>query len=269
MAADIFFFGNKIVYIFLAIVILAFTPSDCPVYFEHGSSLTKRLKSYNFIRSLTKKRKLPPYCSLKNASENEAECAIEAVKRARSFFRQNGYEIITRISIEFVDEVKAGIVETEQGYSKKEIIPALYNAGTKCIKIVGVDSDYFEKRAVMGAFGFNKEFYISIITHEIAHRLYDSFVGSQVKTIYHPYSEFIAYITQIGTLSGDFRNKVLSLCTEEQFPSIYAINSFMWTADPNKFGLMSYRFYESQPGIFKEFMENKVKPMELCFILEY
>ena len=113
------------------------------------------------------------------------------------------------------------------------------------------------------------EFFISMVTHEVAHSFFDSILESMGETSAQSFHEFIANITQIETLKEPHKSKVLSLWSGEKLPSVYAINSFVWMAGPNKFSVLSFNFYKSQPMVIQEILAGKIIPVDKGFILDY
>lgn len=223
----------------------------------------------SMIKPLPAKKPLNPNFQVKYTSNREAMVAYEAINRALSFFKQNGYELETPIKIEFLKLVKVAIIKSETDTLKSKQVMAAYNSRTNCIKVTSLITDYCRNGNFFGVFSFDEELYTSIVTHEVAHCLFNDILDSRSETTDHAFSEFIAYITQIETMKEPHKTKVLSLWPEEKLPSIYAINSFIWMADPNKFGVMSYRFFKTKPAILRQILDSKIKPVEFGFILDY
>lgn len=176
-----------------------------------------------------------PECKVKYSCKNEAKAGCEAINRALQFFKNYGYQI------------------------------------NDCIKITCLMTDYCKNRKALGAFPFDTEFYTSIITHEVAHRLYHIILNSRgvVADADHSFSEFIAYVTQIETMAESHKSNILSLWPKEELPSVFAINPFVWQADPNKFCVMAYRFFKSQPETIQQILDGTIKPVLSGFVLDY
>ena len=205
-------------------------------------------------------------CKIKFVSRYEAYIACEAVNRTYKFFKKYGYEINPQITIEFIKNTKK--IKTEE-HSCGLDFPAWYDSGKKCIFITSRETDYCWNRKIFGVFILDIEFITSIVTHEVAHRFFDHLLKSKKETTSHGFHEFVAYITQIETMAKAHQSLILSLWPKERFPSVFAVNSFFCKANPNKFGVLSYRFFRSQPEIFKQILDGKIKPIEEQFILDY
>jgi hypothetical protein len=205
-------------------------------------------------------------CKIKFVSRYEAYIACEAVHRTHKFFKKYGYEINPQITIEFIKNTKK--IKTEEHPCGLDF-PAWYDSGKKCILITSRETDYCWSRKFFGIFILDIEFITSIVTHEVAHRFFDNILKSKRETTSHGFHEFVAYITQIETIAEAHKSIILSLWPEERLPSVFAVTSFFCKAHPNKFGVLSYRFFKSQPETFKQILDGKIKPIEKQFILDY
>jgi hypothetical protein len=210
-----------------------------------------------------------PGCEVKYRYKNEANSGCEAINRALRFFKHNGYQINTPIHIRFLKKVTTNDGKMKISSLQEKQVMALYDGNENCIKITSLMTDYCRKRKALDVLPFDMEFYTSLVTHEVAHRLYDAILKSRGESANHSFSEFIAYVTQIATMKEPNKSKVLSLWPNEILPSVFAINSFVWMADPNKFCVMSYRFFKSQPEVIRQILNGKIKPVESGFILDY
>ncbi|WP_300460776.1 hypothetical protein [Desulfobacula sp.] len=210
-----------------------------------------------------------PECKVKFRSRHDVYIGCEAIKRATYFFKINGYEIKTPIDIEFVGNARNKI---KKGRGHKPSIDQFlcqYNTKTKCIKISSWISCANWNRKAFAVFPMEIEFLTSMVTHEVAHRLFDSILESRAEITSQSFHEFIAYIAQIETMKEPYKSKVLSLWPKEKLPSVFAINSFVWMAEPNKFSILSYNFFKSNPVVFQRILNGKIKPIEMEFILDY
>ena len=208
-------------------------------------------------------------CKIKFVSRYEAYIACEAVNRTHKFFKKYGYEINPQITIEFVKNTKKTNTGEYPCWLTPNDFPAWYDSGKKCILITSRETDYCWNRKFFGVFILDIEFITSIVTHEVAHRFFDHILKSKKETTSHGFHEFVAYITQIETMVKVHQSLILSLWPKEKFPSVFAVSSFFCKANPNKFGVLSYRFFRSQPEIFKQILDGKIKPIEEQFILDY
>ena len=104
-----------------------------------------------------------------------------------------------------------------------------------------------------------KEFYISIITHETAHRFYHLILSRRNETVSRALHEFIADVVQIHTMNEPEKTKVLGLWPGEALSSFENINNFVWASNPNRFAVMAYRFFLTHPKILLSILGGKVK----------
>ena len=172
-------------------------------------------------------------CTVKCNCSDEKHIAYKAIKRAIQFFKIYGYNLKTPINIEFVKYTK-NIKKTGRGCNpnNKKFL-CQYNGKSKCIKISSWIGRYRWNRKAFGVFSMDKEFFTSMLTHEVSHRLFDCVLEARGETTTHSFHEFIAYVIQIRTMSEYHQSKVLSLWPNEELPSVFSINSFVWMADPN------------------------------------
>ena len=208
-------------------------------------------------------------CKVKYNCFCEKHIAYKAIKRALRFFKSSGYEIKTPIDIEFVKNTTNTEKNAQNCKSTTKQFLCQYNRKTKCIKISSWINNSYWNRKVFGIFPLDIEFFTSMVTHEVGHVIFDSILESRGETTDHSFHEFIAYIVQIETMKKSHKSKVLSLWPKEKLPSVFAINSFVWMAEPNKFSVLSYRLFKSQPEIIQHILNGKIKPIEMQFIMEY
>lgn len=210
-----------------------------------------------------------PKCKVKCSCQHETYMGCEAIERTLNFFKNHGHEIKTLIDIEFI---KNPIIngEKDQGCkSTTEQFQCQYNKKTKCIKISSWIHHSNWNKMAFGAYPLDIEYFTSLVTHEVAHCLFDSILKSREETTSHSFHEFIAYVTQIETMKEPQKSKVLFLWPNEELPSVFAINSFIWMADPNKFSVLSYRFFKAHPEVVQEILNGKIQSSEMRFILDY
>lgn len=212
-----------------------------------------------------------PECKVKYSCKNEAKAGCEAINRALQFFKNYGYQINDCIHMEFQKKVTMNDSRIQNQVLPEKQVLALYDVKENCIKITCLMTDYCKNRKALGALPFDTEFYTSIITHEVAHRLYHIILNSRgvVADADHSFSEFIAYVTQIETMAESHKSNILSLWPKEELPSVFAINPFVWQADPNKFCVMAYRFFKSQPETIQQILDGTIKPVLSGFVLDY
>ena len=257
--------------LFLNLIILPFNQSHCAG--NQNIQVTGYIENAKAIHetnwSLNEKMALISRYQLKYLSKQEAMIVNEAKKRVKNFFKQNGYDLDIPINIEFVESVKAKIIKGKNCAADGSQVIAAYNCKTKLIKVTHMMTAYCKNGKLFGSFPIDMEFYTSIITHEIAHCFFDFILESKNEKTDQAFSEFIAYITQISTMKENHKTKVLTLWEGERLPSIYAINPFLWLAEPNKFGVMSYRFFKKKPIIFQQILDCKIKPISFGLILDY
>lgn len=208
-------------------------------------------------------------CQLQCSSRNDARIGCEAIRRALLFFKTYGYDIETTIDMKFVINMTNSERKSQHTESDPEPFLCQYNNKTKCIKISSWESSARWNKKAFGFFSLDTEFFISMVTHELAHLFFESILESRQEKTNHPFHEFVAYATQIETMKNPNKSMILSLWPKERLPSVFAINSFVWMADPNKFSLLSYRLFKSQPEIIQGILDGRIKSVEMQFIMDY
>lgn len=207
-----------------------------------------------------------PHCKVRCMCPQEADIACTAVKRAMTFFKSYGYDISPSIDIEFVKKTP------DDGRKSGKITAPFfcqYNRKNKRIRISSWTNKASRERKAFGSFPLDKEFFTSMVAHEVGHLLFDSILESRDDKTGHSFHEFIANVVQIETMGEPHKSKVISLWGNDKLPSLYAINPFFWMMDPDRFAVLSHRLFKSYPEIVRHILDGKVKPFEIHFILDY
>ncbi len=224
-------------------------------------------------------------CGRKNISihyeiEEDYLHACEGIARAEKFFLQHNFTISDdKISLCFsppvpIDESFNFLMDA-YGYCKPD---------TKSILIRSISSTFirdsekrFFKLKLESEFMF-KEHHISMIAHEMAHMFaqhnFDLLAKFKSKTpkMGTGVHEYIAYIVQLSSIEKSILERILQ---QYDPPSIFTnehqINALVFTFDPEKFGIMSYRHFYSlhldeQRNILKRIFSNDLNPDHLLEI---
>ncbi len=188
--------------------------------------------------------------------EDQSDCvaATEAIMRAENFFKRYGYVFNQSVSVQFKESALAAL--TENSTDEQEIL-GLYDPRTGWCQIPHERTLHAKK--IFGCLNITKEFHISIITHEVAHRLYHLILEQRNKVVSRALHEFVAYVVQIETMKEPEKTRVLNLWRGEVLSGIENINTIVWALNPNRFAIMAYRFFLRNPAIMQSILDGKVK----------
>ena len=64
-------------------------------------------------------------------------------------------------------------------------------------------------------------------------------------------------MVQLETLTESERVKVLEHWPRVVLPSRHAVNSFVWAADPPRFGVMAFRYHQKDPELFCDILGGR------------
>ena len=99
----------------------------------------------------------------------------------------------------------------------------------------------------------SKEFYESLIVHEVAHFIVEKITGGKIKCTL---SEYVAYVVQLSQMQPQMRQAILNQRFLPAF-KIYEINLEIMLLDPAAFAVKSYLHFKENKGQFlKEILSN-------------
>ena len=190
--------------------------------------------------------------------------AIPAVEKARKFFEKLGYKSDYPEKLVFQEAVYLDIpILGGDKVIKERIYGAYFGNFSKdkknVIYVSSWDTDYLHTGS-RDCFNIpvTLELHATIVTHETAHLLLRAISGK----LGHGVNEYIAYTTQIATMSESLRNKVVEAYPNvEMFESEFGINGMIHAHNPHKFGVMSYlHFSKTGSDTFKSIVAGKLDP---------
>lgn len=161
----------------------------------------------------------------------DAESACDGSRDAVRYLETQGLRVPDAIEVHIVAELPDVASRTAVGaYLHAErrafIIPFSTFNGR---------STYFELPA-------DRPLYRSLVAHEVAH-----IVAAANFTVKQPNveaQEYIAYVTQLATMSPELRGRVLALPGSFTFDSPLQINTAVYLADPERFGVGAYQHFQ-------------------------
>ncbi len=185
--------------------------------------------------------------------QSDCDAATEAIRRAENFFKLYGYVFNQSVNVKFKKSVQAALAENS---AQQQETHGLYDPRTGWCEIP-------YRRVLQGKkiFGCNitNEFHISTITHEAAHHLYHLILKQHNQGVDRSLHEFVAYVVQIKTMKEPEKTKVLDLWPGEVLSGFENINVFVWAANPDRFAVMAYRFFLSNPEIMPLLLRGELK----------
>ena len=159
--------------------------------------------------------------------------ACEAVNQGVEFLRSRGVESDVPLRLRIVDELPSqhGIASLGQFDPRRSEIRIL--SLTRFLAACADDPPY--------KFPMSTEIYRSFTVHEVVHAVtHVALAGRAVRRLH---LEYLAYVAQLTSLPDDVREQLIAASAVEGFDREEQINAFVYFADPNRFGIMSYLHY--------------------------
>ena len=183
--------------------------------------------------------------------EKDYEDACQALTRAEDFFHTYGHNVDAPVTLVFQDKVMTQISED------KEIqVYGRYDVESNTAYLTSYHSDFVKAPDRMD-FGLNlspegalkRELHLARVTQEVAHfYIQDNVQENGTESLNIALRKFVAYVVQLTTMDPDLLNQILDKNAGIQFDSVDSINPILHNDDPQKFGVMSYRFFHSDRG---------------------
>ena len=193
-------------------------------------------------------------CIKYNNHEN-IEFALNAIKKAYAFFINIGYFDTYFFEIVFQKAVMAetGANDSIRVYGKLGKDNRIYL------------TDWNEPwMAGQSSYGLrmSKEFYESLIVHEVAHFISEKIVGHKIETAL---SEYVAYVVQLSQVGPAIRNKILSKHPLPSFDSD-EIHLDVMLLDPMAFAVKSYlHFMQNRGRLLKKILSDDIAQPDVAF----
>jgi len=190
------------------------------------------------------------------SAQIDAEISCEGIRRAVQFFKSYGFEKFQQINVKIQDRINLNSL-TENNLAK-EITCCFFTVSQGYSGIISWETIYNKNKKIFGSIPYSKEYYSSLVAHEVAHDLYFQNFKNMSLNIDRPLTEFVSYVVQISTMQKLEREEVLKLWPNRNFRSENEINSMTWAMSPNLFGIMSYRFHVENPNFVRSILTGKV-----------
>jgi hypothetical protein len=183
---------------------------------------------------------IPSYkVSINYATTENTELVSNAIKKAYLFFKSFGYSETYYFEIVFQKEV---LVETVNG----DFIRVYGKLGKdNCIYLTEWKEPWLEEQNSYGL-KMSKEFYESLIVHEVAHLVAEKIAGRKIETAH---SEYIAYVVQLSQMHPELRQAILSKRPQSAFET-EAIDLEVMLIDPSAFAVKAYLHHTEGEGQF-------------------
>lgn len=189
--------------------------------------------------------------SIKNTNTENTELVSNAIKRAYDFFISIGYLETYYLEIVFQKEV---LVETANGDFTR-----VYGKLGKDNRIYLTDwNEHWLEEQNSFCLKMSKEFYESIIVHEVAHFIAEKIAGCKIEITH---SEYIAYVVQLSQMQSKMREAIFSKCPLSAFET-EEINLEVMLVDPSVFAVKSYNHHKGSKGQYlKEILNGAAQKL--------
>ena len=181
-------------------------------------------------------------------NSEDIELALNAIRKAYNFFINIGYSETYFLEIVFQKKV---VVENRYG----DLIRVIGKLGKdNCIYLTNRDEPWLKEQNAY-SLGMSKEFYESLIVHEVAHFITEKITGRKIEC---SLSEYIAYVVQLSQMKSQMRQAILNQRFLRAFKT-YQINFDIMLLDPAVFAVKSYLHFKKNKGKFlKEILSNAI-----------
>jgi hypothetical protein len=180
------------------------------------------------------------------SNSEDIELALSAIRKAYNFFINVGYSETYFLEIVFQKRV---VVENRYG----DAIRVIGKLGKdNRIYLTNRDEPWLKEQNAYGL-EMSKEYYESLIVHEIAHFITEKITERKIEC---SRSEYIAYIVQISQMQPQMRQAILNQSSLSAFKT-YQVNFDIMLFDPEVFAIKSYLHFKENKGQFlKEILSN-------------
>lgn len=168
-----------------------------------------------------------------SATTGDLRLACEAIDNGVEFLRSRGVIVEFPVHVRVVDELSSlhGVASLGQYDPERLEIRVLSLA--RFLAACAHDPPF---QCSMTA-----DVYRSFIVHEVVHAVTDrALAGRALRRLD---LEYLAYVAQLASLPDDVREQLIAASGTQGFERPEEINAFIYFADPNRFGLMSYLHY--------------------------
>ena len=183
---------------------------------------------------------------IRYTNPEDIELALNAIRKVYDFFINYGYS--ETYFIEFVFQ-KNVVVESHSG----DLIRVIGKLGTDHrIYLTNRHESWLKKQNAYGL-EMSKEFYESLIVHEVTHFITEKITGRKIES---SRSEYIAYVVQFSQMQPQMRQTILNQSFLPAFKT-YQISLDIMLFDPAVFAVKSYLHFKEDKGQFlKKILSN-------------
>lgn len=182
----------------------------------------------------------------------EVEGSCVALARVLAAFDAMGFPIEPKFSLIFKERVFVEMIaQSPQPDDARELlqVSAFFDSRRKLIEITSFDSPYQQDRRPWGI-DWGPEIAGSILHHELAHMATFAVLGEDYRRIGRAWLEFIAYSVEFEVMDTSLRARILARNPEAAtFASVWEVNGFLHSVDPDGFGLRSHLMAEANGGL--------------------
>ena len=171
-----------------------------------------------------------PKVSVRSLLERDAHAACEGAARSMAFLSRAGIKSPTNIRIDIVSRLRDELAGRAVGCYVRE---------TR--EIVLLSFEAFEAGGGWFRMPPSYELYRSAAAHEVAHAIVEC--NSEPRRLAVAAHEYVAYVAFFATMNPELRAGLLSKFSGKGFKSTAEINDISHMAEPNQFGVDSWRHY--------------------------
>jgi len=179
-------------------------------------------------------------------NSEDIDLALIAIRKAYNFFINIGYSETYFLEVVFQKKV---VVECPSGH----LIRVIGKLGKdNHIYLTKWDEPWLKEKNGYGL-EMRKEFYESLIVHEVAHFIVEKITGGKIECTH---SEYVAYVVQLSQMKPQMRQAILNQRFLPAFKT-HEINLEIMLLDPVAFAVKSYlHFKENKKQFLKEILSN-------------
>ena len=184
-----------------------------------------------------------------SGTEGERTLACRALGDVLGYFASIGFPVEPELEILFSDEVYIDLYGPAPAVaSTRSRVSGFYDSKRKRIEITRGLSPFREDRRPWNQ-DWGPEIADSILRHEVAHWAARESLGKRYARMAKPWLEYVAYSIQFDLMGKALRDRILA-----SYPAIHKveqpaeINTFLYSADPDAFAVIAYRFTEASGG---------------------
>ena len=178
---------------------------------------------------------------IRYTNSEDIDLALSAIRKAYDFFINYGYSETYFLEIVFQKNV---VVESRFD----DLIRVIGKLGKdNRIYLTNRNEPWLKKQNAYGL-EMSKEFYESLIVHEVAHFITEKISGRKIES---SRSEYIAYVVQFSQMQPQMRQAILNQNFLMAFKT-YQISVDILLLDPAVFAVKSYLHFKEDKGQFLE-----------------